>query len=122
MCNPGSAAERRSSACFPSEIATRRRRPVIESNATKTPQAKIFLVDDHAIVREGLALLINREPDLTICGDAEEAGAALSRIEELRPDLVVLDISLVGPDGLDLLKIIRQRDPDLPVLVLSMHD
>jgi DNA-binding NarL/FixJ family response regulator len=82
----------------------------------------IFIVDDHPIVRQGLALLINREPDLAVCGDAEEAGSALDRIEELKPDLVVLDISLNGPDGLDLLKTIRARDPNLPVLILSMMD
>ncbi len=83
---------------------------------------RIFIVDDHPILRQGLALLINREPDLTVCGDAEEAGAALLRIEDLKPDLVVLDISLNGPDGLDLLKHIRARDTSLPVLILSMMD
>lgn len=83
---------------------------------------RIFIVDDHPIVRQGLALLINREPDLTVCGDAEEASAALHRIEDLKPDLVVLDISLNGPDGLDLLKHIRVRDTNLPVLILSMMD
>src|ERR1700689_435067 len=81
---------------------------------------RIFIVDDHPIVRQGLALLINREPDLTVCGDAEEASAGLHRIEDLKPDLVVLDISLNGPDGLDLLKHIRARDTNLPVLILSM--
>jgi DNA-binding NarL/FixJ family response regulator len=82
----------------------------------------ILLVDDHPIVRQGLALLINREPDLAVCGDAEEAGSALTRIEELKPDLIVVDISLTGPDGLDLLKNIRARDVNLPVLILSMLD
>jgi DNA-binding NarL/FixJ family response regulator len=83
---------------------------------------RIFIVDDHPILRQGLALLINREADLTVCGDAEEASAALHRIEDLKPDLVVLDISLNGPDGLDLLKHIRARDTSLPVLILSMMD
>lgn len=85
-------------------------------------KSSIFLVDDHPIVRQGLALLINRESDLAVCGDAEEAGSALQRIEELKPDLVVVDISLNGPDGLDLLKNIRSRHPNLPVLILSMLD
>jgi DNA-binding NarL/FixJ family response regulator len=85
-------------------------------------KSTVFIVDDHPIVRQGLALLINREPDLAVCGDAEEAGAALSRIEELKPDLIVVDISLSGPDGLDLLKDIRARDANLPVLILSMLD
>jgi len=85
-------------------------------------KSTIFLVDDHPIVRQGLALLINREADLMVCGDAEEAGSALQRIEELKPDLAVVDISLIGPDGLDLLKNIRTRHPSLPVLILSMLD
>jgi DNA-binding NarL/FixJ family response regulator len=85
-------------------------------------RSTIFIVDDHPIVRQGLALLINREPDLTVCGDAEEASSALRLIEELKPDLIVVDISLNGPDGLDLLKTIRAREPNLPVLILSMLD
>jgi DNA-binding NarL/FixJ family response regulator len=93
--------------------------PVSERRAVKR---RIFLVDDHPIVRQGLALLINRESDLAVCGDAEEASSALRQIEELKPDLVVVDISLNGPDGLDLLKNIRGRDQNLPVLILSMMD
>jgi DNA-binding NarL/FixJ family response regulator len=90
--------------------------------ATAAARSTIFIVDDHPIVRQGLALLINREPDLAVCGDAEEAGTALRRIEELKPDLIVVDVSLNGPDGLDLLKDIRARDSNLPVLILSMLD
>jgi len=87
-----------------------------------TGKSTIFIVDDHPIIRQGLALLINREPDLAVCGDAEEAAAALRHIEEMRPDLIVVDISLSGPDGLELLKNIRVRDANLPVLILSMLD
>ena len=90
--------------------------------SARVQKRRILLVDDHPIVRQGLALLINREPDLAVCGDAEEAASALRQIEELKPDLVVVDISLNGPDGLDLLKNIRARDPHLPVLILSMMD
>ena len=90
--------------------------------AAKVARSTVFIVDDHPIIRQGLALLINRERDLAVCGDAEEASSALRRIEELRPDLVVVDISLNGPDGLALLKGIRARDPHLPVLILSMLD
>ena len=86
---------------------------------TKT---RILIVDDHPIVREGLALMMNREPDLMVCGEAEDASAALSAIINARPDFLVIDISLNGPDGLDLLKSIRARYRSLPVLVLSMHD
>jgi len=83
---------------------------------------KIFVVDDHPIVRQGLALLINREPDLTVCGEAEDAQTAMQSISIAKPDVMVVDISLNGPDGLDLLKEVRTRYTDLPVLILSMHD
>jgi DNA-binding NarL/FixJ family response regulator len=86
------------------------------------PKCKVFLVDDHPIVRQGLALLIDREPDLMVCGEADGATSALQAIREAAPDFVVLDISLDGPDGLELLKTLRVRYPTLPVLVLSMHD
>jgi DNA-binding NarL/FixJ family response regulator len=82
----------------------------------------VFVVDDHPIVRQGLALLINREADLAVCGEAEEMHAALSAIQAAKPDILILDISLNGPDGLELLKNIRITSPRLPVLVLSMHD
>jgi DNA-binding NarL/FixJ family response regulator len=82
----------------------------------------VFVVDDHPIVREGLAQMINRESDLTVCGEAQEMHGALQMIEALKPDILIVDISLNGPDGLDLLKNIRARDPSLPVLILSMHD
>jgi DNA-binding NarL/FixJ family response regulator len=73
-------------------------------------------------LRQGLALLINREPDLMVCGEAEEAQAAMRAIATNRPDILIVDISLNGPDGLDLLKNIRNSYPELPVLILSMHD
>jgi DNA-binding NarL/FixJ family response regulator len=83
---------------------------------------QVFLVDDHAIVRQGLTQLVNREADLAVCGEAGEARTALRVILGARPDIVVLDISLDGPDGLELLKNLREHAPELPVLVLSMHD
>jgi DNA-binding NarL/FixJ family response regulator len=82
---------------------------------------RVFVVDDHPIVRQGLALLIDQEPDLVVCGAAEEAHSALQAIASLRPDILILDISLPGSDGIDLLKTIRATDPDIPILVLSMH-
>jgi len=85
-------------------------------------KSKVFVVDDHPIVRQGLALLINREADLTVCGEAEDAQSAMQSVSRDHPDIMVVDISLNGPDGLDLLKDIRMRHPDLPVLILSMHD
>jgi DNA-binding NarL/FixJ family response regulator len=83
---------------------------------------KILVVDDHPIVRQGLALMVNREADLVVCGEAEDASAALLVLASARPDVLIVDISLNGPDGLDLLKNIRTTHPCLPVLILSMHD
>jgi DNA-binding NarL/FixJ family response regulator len=83
---------------------------------------RVLLVDDHPIVRQGLALLIDRETDLSVCGEADGAHSAFHAIQTLRPDIVVLDISLNGPDGLEVLKEIRVKTGSLPVLILSMHD
>jgi DNA-binding NarL/FixJ family response regulator len=91
-------------------------------SSLSAPRCKVFLVDDHPILRQGLALFIDREPDLMVCGEADDATSALQAIRESTPDFVVLDISLDGPDGLELLKTLRVRYPNLPVLVLSMHD
>ncbi len=85
-------------------------------------KSRVLVVDDHPIVRQGLALMIDQEPDLEVCGEAEEAASALAAIAASRPDVVLLDISLPGPDGIEVLKAIRATDPSLPVLVLSMHD
>jgi len=83
---------------------------------------RILVVDDHPIVRQGLRLLIDRERDLMVCGEAEEAQAAMQKIAGCRPDILIVDISLNGPDGLELLKNVRLKYPSLPVLILSMHD
>jgi DNA-binding NarL/FixJ family response regulator len=98
------------------------------AQTTKSPrvaQAKkktVFIVDDHPLLRRGLALLINREQDLAVCGEAEEAETAMTEIAAKKPDILIVDISLNGPDGLDLLKSLRTLYPSLPVLILSMHD
>jgi len=94
----------------------------MNQSSVATKKSKVFVVDDHPIVRQGLALLINRESDLTVSGEAEDAQTAMQAVIAARPDILVVDISLNGPDGLDLLKEIRMRYPDLPVLILSMHD
>ncbi|MGA2102610.1 MAG: response regulator transcription factor [Candidatus Sulfotelmatobacter sp.] len=92
-----------------------------QSNGT-TKKNRVFVVDDHPIVRQGLTLLINREPDMVVCGEAEDAHNAIQAVPTAKPDILIVDISLNGPDGLDLLKDLRMRYPDLPVLILSMHD
>jgi DNA-binding NarL/FixJ family response regulator len=93
----------------------------VNNNVTARKKT-VFVVDDHPIVRQGLTLLINQEADLTVCGEAEEMHSALSAIQAARPDILIVDISLNGPDGLELLKNIRLTSPRLPVLILSMHD
>jgi DNA-binding NarL/FixJ family response regulator len=97
---------------------------MIDKPQTSVPAKKcrVLLVDDHPIIRQGLGLLIDRETDLSVCGEADGAHSAFHAIETLRPDIVVLDISLSGPDGLDVLKEIRMKTASLPVLILSMHD
>src|ERR1700693_6601418 len=93
----------------------------VNGNST-TRKKMVFVVDDHPIVRQGLTLLINQESDLAVCGEAKEMHSALSAILAVRPDILIVDISLNGPDGLELLKNIRISSPRLPVLILSMHD
>lgn len=90
--------------------------------AAGTRKKTVFVVDDHPLLRQGLALMINQQRDLMVCGEAEEAQAALKAIAVHRPDILIADISLRGPDGLDLLKTVRMLYPSLPVLILSMHD
>src|SRR5437870_1736566 len=83
---------------------------------------RLIIVDDHPIFRQGIAQLINHESDLEVCGEAETARDALTRIDELQPDLVLVDITLKGTNGIELLKSLKAQYPKLPVLVLSMHD
>ncbi len=82
----------------------------------------VFIVDDHPLLRQGLGLLVNRERDLAVCGEAEDAQTAMREIAAKNPDILIADISLNGPDGLELLKNLRMLYPNLPVLILSMHD
>jgi DNA-binding NarL/FixJ family response regulator len=83
---------------------------------------RVYIVDDHTMFREGLRQLIEREAGLTVCGDAPDAAEALRGIRTAKPDVVIVDISLAGTSGLDLIKAIKAEFEDLPVLVVSMHD
>ena len=85
-------------------------------------KTRILIVDDHPIVRQGLAELINHESDLAVCGQAEDSYEAIKAIKELNPDAAIIDISLRETSGLELIKDIHSQYPDLPVLALSMHD
>jgi len=89
--------------------------------STLHSKSRIFLVDDHPIVRQGLVQLINEEPDLVVCGEASEASQALEALPTLKPDLAVVDLSLADTDGVSLIKNLRLQAHRTPILVLSMH-
>ena len=93
-----------------------------QPSQAKDNRTRILLVDDHAVVRYGIAQLINRESDLVVCGEEEEAGNALTAIGRLKPDLVIADISLKESSGLELMRNIKAQYEKLPVLVVSGHD
>jgi DNA-binding NarL/FixJ family response regulator len=85
-------------------------------------KTNIYIVDDHSLIRRGLTALIEAEPDMQVCGQADNVGKATTEIMKLRPDLVIADISLKGNSGLELVKNIKAFDSNIQVLVLSMHD
>jgi len=86
------------------------------------PATRVFLVDDHPLVREWLTNLISRQPDLIVCGEADGTASALRTLPGVTPDVAIVDLSLDGRSGLELIKDLRQLRPDVAVLVLSMHD
>jgi len=92
------------------------------SAASVLQQKRILLVDDHPVFRHGVAALITAEEDLVICGEAESAPAALAAMRKLNPDLALLDISLHGTNGIELVKLMKAEQPRLPIVILSMHD
>jgi DNA-binding NarL/FixJ family response regulator len=83
---------------------------------------RILIVDDHPLVRTGFAQLIGDCPDLEVCGEAADMAEALKQIEITRPDLAIIDLSLAGGSGLDLIERVRARNKDILMLVASMHD
>ncbi len=85
-------------------------------------KARILIVDDHVIVRQGIAQLVNRELDLDVCAEAGDADSAIAVLRETQVDLAIVDISLPGTSGIELVKLMRDAQPQLPVLVMSMHD
>ncbi|HBA84084.1 MAG TPA: DNA-binding response regulator [Verrucomicrobia bacterium] len=92
------------------------------SKAREKTAKRVLLVDDHPIVRHGLSMLIEQEPDLSVCGEADDACQALEAVKKLHPDIVLVDLSLRETSGLDLIKDLKIRHPAIPALVLSMHD
>jgi DNA-binding NarL/FixJ family response regulator len=93
-----------------------------EKGTGKNKQIRVLVVDDHPIVRQGLVQMIARELDMMVCGEAESAQDALKTIATCSPDMCIIDLSLKGTSGLELMKDIKVRYPKLPVLVLSMYD
>jgi DNA-binding NarL/FixJ family response regulator len=86
------------------------------------PKTRIFVVDDHPMLRRGLSETIAQQPDMEICGEAEDAAATLRSMPRTRPDIAIVDISLKDSDGLNLVKDLAVRYPDVKVLVLSMYE
>ena len=86
------------------------------------PKFRVVLVEDHPMFREQLMQLINKEPGMTVCGQADNIQDAFRLIEANHPDIAIVDLTLKGPSGLELLKDLKAKEIDVPVLVLSMHD
>jgi len=99
-----------------------KKNPMLQPSENATQKNRILVVDDHPLFRHGIGDLINAEPDLEVCGEADSAPAALEAIRSRAPDLVTIDISLRGANGIELLKSIKAEHAKLPLLVLSMHD
>lgn len=97
-------------------------KPAAEPAVNRKPKIKVLLVDDHPILRAGLGRLINQEADMMICGEAEDGATAFDLVGTLNPDIAVIDISLKGSNGIELVKNLKARYPELPTMVLSMHD
>lgn len=85
-------------------------------------RTRVLIVDDHPMTRAGLVHVVNHEPGLMVCGEAENAAQALGLLQVSQPDLLLIDITLPGKSGLELIKDVKAMQPELPMLVISMHD
>jgi DNA-binding NarL/FixJ family response regulator len=92
------------------------------SKTSEPRKSRVFLIDDHPLVREGLVNLINSQRDLVVCGEAEDSGGAMTGIAKTRPDVALVDISLKNESGLELVKNLESQFPLVALIVLSMHD
>ena len=93
-----------------------------KNNELKQTKNRVFIVEDHPIFSMGMSELINQEEDLEVCGNADNISAALKAIGHLHPDLIIVDLSLKGCQGIDLIKEVEKGKNEIPMLVLSMHD
>lgn len=107
-------------------MATRTAKPADgQPTAGKRKQSdttRVFIVDDHPVVRQGVGMLVDQQNDMEVCGDAESGPEALKKIGELAPDLAVVDLSLKDSSGMELIKDLQVQHPEIRILVLSMHD
>src|SRR5579862_7809226 len=94
----------------------------VESSPPSAPKRRVLIVDDHAVLREGLATVINHQKDLVVCGQAEDVEDGLQALAKLVPDIALVDLSLTTGNGLDLVKQLKAKQPQIPALVLSLHD
>jgi RNA polymerase sigma factor (sigma-70 family) len=98
---------------------------VKKKSAASSPaqkKSRILIIDDHVMVREGVAEIIKHEPDLDVCGTATTADEGIEAVRKLKPDLILVDITLPGKNGIEFIKDVRAMNPDLRILVMSMHD
>src|SRR4051794_9251965 len=90
--------------------------------AVRKSQTRVLIVDDHPVLRSGISQIINQEQDMTVCGEVSDGKKTIQTIAQVKPDVVILDISLNGVSGIEVLKDIKTHYPKLHVLILSMHD
>ena len=104
------------------EIGRKKKKPLASNGTAGKPKRTVLIIDDHIIVRQGLKQLINREEDLLACGEVEDARKGLEAIRVLKPEVVLVDISLPGMNGMEFIKNAKASYPGLRVVVYSMHD
>lgn len=103
-------------------MAKRSPSSAVKSRSTKTPATRLLLVDDHALLRDGMRLMLTNESDLSVCGEAASETEAVDAYRQLRPDLVILDISLKSGDGIEAIKRIKTHEPNARIIVSTMHE
>src|SRR5262249_46709453 len=94
----------------------------MKARKAQASKIRLLILDDHPMMREGLAQLINNEPDLTVCGEAGTGAECIDLVGKLKPDLLLADISLPDKSGIEVIKDTLAMHPEVPVLVISMHD